>query len=210
MATRRRRRCWLRRASTASIRRSTSGLPYDPAQARRLLAEAGYPDGFETGMDCPNDRYVNDEAICEEVVAMLAKVGIAVRLDAQNRADFFAKIMPPGLKTSFFLLGWTPALRDAQNVLVSLAATRNLAAHEGDFNIAGYSNPRLDALLGRAAVDTDRGSRLALLRQALAVVRDDVAYIPLHQQNLVWAARDGVTVVQRADDSFPLRYVRMK
>ncbi len=184
-------------------------LPYDPAMARRLLAAAGYGGGFETGMDCPTDRYVNDEAICTAVAAMLGKVGITVHLHAQNRADFFAKIMPPGLDTSFFLLGSTAATYDAQNVLFTLAATRNPKTHAGDFNIAGYSNPKLDALLARIQVESDRGARRALLRHALALVQNDIAYIPLHQQNVLWATRTGVQLVQRADDTFPLRYVRL-
>jgi peptide/nickel transport system substrate-binding protein len=184
-------------------------LAYDPPAARRLLAAAGYPEGFETGMDCPNDRYVNDEAICEEVVAMLAKIGIKVQLLAQDRADFFAKVLPPARKSSFFLLGWTPASYDAQSVLVDLLATPNLATHVGDFNVSGYSNPALDALIARLQTEMDPAARSRLLGQGLAMVKDDIPYIPLHQQNVVWAVRKGVTLVQRADDTFPLRYVRM-
>jgi peptide/nickel transport system substrate-binding protein len=184
--------------------------PYDPVEARRLLAEAGFPTGFETGLDCPTDRYVNDEAICEEVVAMLAKIGITVRLHAQGRADYFAKIMSPKAPSSFFLLGRMPATDDALSVLIDLAATRNGSTHAGEFNVAGYSNPALDTLIARAQGESDRPARLALLRQALALVRDDVAYLPLHQQDVVWAVRDGVELVQRADDIFPLRFVRIK
>jgi peptide/nickel transport system substrate-binding protein len=184
--------------------------PYDPVQARRLLAEAGFPNGFETGMDCPTDRYVNDEAICEEVVAMLAKIGVTVRLHAQSRAAFFAKITSPKVPSSFFLLGRAPATYDALNVLIDLAATRNGPAHMGEYNVAGYSNPELDALIARAQSETDRPARLAVLRRALALVKDDVAYLALHQQDVVWAARDGVELVQRPDNSLPLRYVRLK
>ena len=100
--------------STARSMRARSTIR---RQAQRLLAAAGYPDGFETGMDCPTDRYVNDEAICAEVVAMLARIGIKVHLLAQDRARFFAKIMPPtpsGMKTSFFLMGWTAQSYDAR------------------------------------------------------------------------------------------------
>lgn len=187
--------------------------PYDPARARRLLAAAGYPNGFETGMDCPTDRYVNDEAVCAEIVSMLAKVGVKVRLLAQNRARYFAKIMPPasaGMKTSFYLMGWTAQSFDAQSVLVNLAATRDPAQQLGQFNVAGYSNPALDALVARIRAETDPAARLDLLRDALALVKDDTAYIPLHRQDVVWAARDTVELVQRGDNTFPLRFVRMK
>ncbi len=184
--------------------------PYDPALARRLLVEAGFATGFATGMDCPTDRYVNDEAICEEIVAELAQLGVKVELHAEDRADFFAKIMPPGRKTSFFLLGWAPASDDAGSALADLAATRDPAARQGDFNVAGYSNPALDRLVARVRVETDLRERRALLRQALAIVKDDLAYLPLHRQNILWAVRAGIDLVQRPDDSFALRYVRMK
>ena len=183
---------------------------FDPALARRLLAEAGFAKGFETGMDCPNDRYVNDEAICEEIVAQLAKIGVTVKLLAQDRADFFAKIMSPQLETSFFLLGWTPAADDAEGTLVQLAATRVPAQHQGDFNIAGYSNPALDRLVAEIRTEADPLRRRTLLRRALKLVKDDVAYLPLHRQDILWAVRDGVELVQRPDDTFPLRYVRMR
>jgi peptide/nickel transport system substrate-binding protein len=185
-------------------------VPYDPAAALRLLAEAGYPDGFDTGMDCPTDRYVNDVAICQAVVAMLAKVKIKVHLVTQNRADFFAKVLPPSMGSSFFLMGWTPANYDALNMLINVAATRNDATHSGDFNSSGYSNPALDALIAKVPLEADRAKRLLLLRQALALLKDDYAFIPLHQQNVVWATRANIELVQRADNSFPLRYVRMK
>ncbi len=183
---------------------------YDPALARRLLAEAGFAQGFTTGMDCPTDRYVNDEAICEEVVAELAALGVKVELNALSRADFFAQIMPPGRKTSFFLLGWEPVSDDAEGTLVNLAASHDPAAHEGEFNAAGYSNPALDRLVASLRTETDPAARRTLVRRALALVKDDMPYLPLHRQNILWAVRDGIELVQRPDDSFPLRYVRVK
>ena len=185
-------------------------LPYDPAAARSLLAEAGFPNGFALGMDCPNDRYVNDEAICGAIVAMLAKIGVKLRLNAETRGKFFAKLLEPGYEASFFLMGWTPANREALDALVNLVATRNKDAHQGDANFGGYSNPELDALIRRTTAETDLGKRLDLIRQALALARDDIAAIPLHQQDLVWAARDNVELVQPPDGSFPLRYVQVK
>jgi peptide/nickel transport system substrate-binding protein len=182
---------------------------YDPARAKTLLVEAGFPDGFATGMDCPDDRYVNDEAICQEVVAMLARVGVKVDLLAQTRSRFFEKLMPPVAKTSFYLMGWTPSLMDAESVLANLAETRTGAAHEGTFNFGGYSNRALDALIARIRTETEPAARRRLLRQALVLVKDDWAYVPLHRQNVVWAMRAGVSLVQPADTSFPLRFVRL-
>jgi peptide/nickel transport system substrate-binding protein len=184
-------------------------LPYDPAAARRDLAEAGWGQGFAVPMDCPNDRYLNDEAICEEVAAMLMKIGVAVDLHVAPRTRFFAKLLDTRIGSSFYLMGWTPATYDAQAALINLAATRDGDAHAGEFNIGGYSNPALDALLGRIAVETDGVRRLSLLREALGLVKDDVVYVPLHQQAVVWAVREGVDLVQPADDGIALRYVQV-
>ncbi len=183
---------------------------FEPADARRLLAEAGYPEGFFLDMDCPTDRYVNDEAICQEVVAMLAKVDVHVRLNAKPRAQFFDKIFDPGWRSSFYLLGWNASSYDAFNALDNLAATRSASQHQGGYNIGGYSNPDLDLLLAEIQAGADPVKRRDLLVQALTLVKDDFAYIPLHQQDLVWAARDNIELAQPPDGSFSLRYVRVK
>jgi peptide/nickel transport system substrate-binding protein len=185
-------------------------LPFDPAAAKALLAEAGYPHGFSLGMDCPNDRYLNDEAICDSVVAMLAKVGVKARLAAQTRGKFFAKLMTPSQGSSFFLLGWLPATYDALEALINLAATPDKDAHRGDANFGGFSDPVLDRLITQIASVTDGAKRIELLHRALALAKEDIAYIPLHQQDLVWAARDNVELVQQGDGTFPLRYVQVR
>jgi peptide/nickel transport system substrate-binding protein len=184
--------------------------PYDPVAARKLLAEAGYPSGFEVGMDCPNDRYVNDEQICQAVVAMLARIGVKVNLNAQTRAKFFAKVNEPRYETSFYLLGWTPATYDAHNALIALTNTRTREKNAGLFNNGGYSNAKVDELIGKIQVETDKATRNRLITEALQTVKDDFGYIPLHQQVVVWAARDNVDLVQGADNYFQLRFVKMK
>jgi peptide/nickel transport system substrate-binding protein len=182
-------------------------LPLDPEGARRLLAEAGYPNGFGVTLDCPNDRYVNDEAICTAAVAMLARIGVRVTLAAQTRARFFAEVNAPRYNTSFYLLGWTPATVDAHDVLFNLLGTRD--GTRGVFNNGGYSNPRLDALMDRIQVETDAEKRQEMIGEAGRMVRDDVAYIPLHQQQIVWAARGNVEIVQTADNYIQLRWARV-
>ena len=87
------------------------------ADAKKLLADAGYPNGFGVTLDCPNDRYVNDEAICQAVTAMLARIGVKVTLNAQTRLKYFAEISNPDYHTSFYMLGWTPNTYDALNSL---------------------------------------------------------------------------------------------
>jgi len=175
--------------------------------ARRLLTEAGYPNGFGVTLDCPNDRYVNDEAICTAVVSMLARIGVRVTLNAQTRVRFFAEVNGPRYNTSFYLLGWTPNTYDAQNALFNLAGTRD--GTRGVFNNGGYSNPRFDALVGQIEVETTPARRQELITQASRLLQEDVAYIPLHQQQVVWASRSNITLQQQADNGFPLRLVRV-
>jgi peptide/nickel transport system substrate-binding protein len=184
-------------------------LPYDPEAAKKLLAEAGYPNGFEIGMDCPNDRYINDEGICTAVVAMLAKIGVKVNANIQTRAKYFAKILGPGYNTSFFLLGWTPPTYDAHNMLINLMVKRT-GKGRGDYNSGGYSNPKIETLVDEIQSETDKEKRNAELHEALKIIKEDIATIPLHQQVLVWAARDNVELAQLADNYFALRYVIMK
>jgi peptide/nickel transport system substrate-binding protein len=183
---------------------------YDPQKAKQLLTEAGYPNGFELGMDCPNDRYVNDEAICQAVVAMLARVGVKVNLLAQTRLKYFAKINPPAYDTGFYMLGWTPVSYDALNAMAALMLTRDPKSGRGDFNNGGFSYPEIDMAADQIQIETDATKRLAEIDQVLKFVKDNYLYIPLHQQVVVWAARDTVEVAQRADNGFALRDVVVK
>jgi peptide/nickel transport system substrate-binding protein len=184
--------------------------PYDPAAAKKLLAEAGYPDGFEVGFDCPNDRYVNDEGICQAVVFMLARIGVKANLLAQTKARYFGKINAPRFDTSFYLLGWTPTPLDALNMLSELASTRSGDFHEGVYNDGGYSNPALDGLIKNIESELDGEKRNEQISQALSIVKDDYAYIPLHQQIVVWASRDNVDLAVLGNNDFQWRYVKLK
>jgi peptide/nickel transport system substrate-binding protein len=182
---------------------------YDPVVARQLLTAAGYANGFALTMDCPNDRYLNDTAICQAVVADLAKIGISVTLLAQPRSQYFPKLLDPARGSDFYLMGWRPANDDAIDALVNLAVTHNDVLHTGAFNVGGYSNRALDALVVRARYERVGKERAALLRAALAMVKDDQAYIPLHQADLVWAVHGAVEVMPRGDGSFALADVRV-
>ncbi len=179
----------------------------DPAKAKKLLTEAGYPDGFTIGMDCPNDRYVMDEQICTAIVSMLARVGIKVNLNAQTKSKYFAKTGSPKYDTDFYLLGWTPATYDANNALYALLGTRN--GQRGEVNNGGYSNPKLDSLIEQIGVEQDAKKRDAMIDEAAEIVQNDVADIPLHQQVIVWAMKKSVDVAQLADDNFPYRFIQM-
>ena len=180
--------------------------PYDPKKAKNLLAEAGYPKGFEVCMDCPNDRYVNDEQICQAAVSMLAKVGVKVNLKAQPKAQYFKKVL--SYDTEFYMLGWTPSSLDSWNCLYHLANTRKGPA--GKFNLGGYSNPKIDALTTKIYSETDIDKRNKMIKEAFDILKEDAGYIPLHQQALAWGKTDKIELKQRADNMFVFNYVNVK
>ena len=183
-------------------------LPYDPAGAKKLLAEAGYPDGFKICLDCPNNRYVNDEQICQAVTSMLAKVGVDVNLKAVPKAQFFKKIM--AFDTDFYLLGWTPSSFDSWNVLYNLVDTYDKKSGRGKFNFGKYSNAKIDKLTDLILSETDLDKRNLMIKEAYQILNDEVGYIPMHQQALAWAKKDSIDLVQRADNQFVLNYVIVK
>jgi peptide/nickel transport system substrate-binding protein len=176
---------------------------FDPDEAKKLLTEAGYPDGFEVTMDCPNDRYVNDAAICQAVVGMLARIGVRVNLLAQPKAQYFAKVLKPGgFQTSFYLLGWTPATLDSQNVLYDIMGCRDdPKSSRGEANLGGYCNKNMDAIADKVLLETDTTKRDLLIKQAFEIAAKDYGYIPLHQQALAWGVSKKLKVVQRADNA---------
>ncbi len=179
-------------------------LPHDPEASKKLLAEAGYPGGFEVKMNCPNDRYVNDGEICQAVAGMLARVGVKVNLEAESKATYFPKIL--SRNTSFYLLGWTPGTYDSHNPLFALMATPG-AGGQGQFNLGSYSNPKLDELTGRIASETDQSKRNAMITEAFRIHSDDIGHLPLHQQALAWGMKKNVSLVQLADNFNPFKYV---
>jgi peptide/nickel transport system substrate-binding protein len=173
-------------------------LPFDLKQAKQLLTEAGYPNGFEVGLDCPNNRYINDEEICLAVAAMLAKVDIKVKVTALPRATYFPKIEK--LDTSFYMLGWGGAVTDAQTTLDPVLRSYDPGTGKGFFNYGRYSNPKLDALIDAAAVELNVDKRKELIREALAEHNANVHHVPLHRQVIPWAMRSNVHVIHRADN----------
>ncbi len=185
-------------------------LALDRGKAKLLLSDAGYPDGFEVAMDCPNNRYVNDESICLAVVSMLAKVGVKVNLNAQPKAKYFGKVLAPKLDVSFYLLGWTPGSFDSWNPLYNLHGCYDESLGQGKFNLGGYCNPAVDALTVKILSETDAAKRGAMIKEAWAMTIEDIAYIPLHQQAVAWGVRDNVELKQRADNVFDWRHVMVK
>ncbi len=180
----------------------------DIAKAKQLLADAGYPQGFEVTLDCSNDRYVNDEAICSAIGAMMARVGVKVDVYARTKVKYFTDVNYPIYKTSFYMLGWTPSTYDAQNAFTNLLHSRGPGI--GLNNVAGYSNALVDKLTDEMTTELDPAKRQAEINQAAKQVQDDFGYIPLHQQTIVWASKQNIDVTQPPDDTIPMRWVTVK
>ena len=182
-------------------------VPVDAEGAKKLLAEAGYPAGFEFSLDCPNNRYVNDEEICQALVGMWARVGLKVKLNAQPMASFISKIQK--LDHSAYMLGWGVATFDANYTLQSLMRTKTTGA-DGSFNLGRISDAKLDALIDAAKTETDVKKRDTLLHDALVLTRDNFYYVPLHHQLRPWAMKKNVTTVYKSDDRPEARYARIE
>ena len=183
--------------------------PHDPKMSKKLLAEAGYPNGFSVTLDCPNDRYVNDEQICQAVVPMLARIGIKISLNAQTKGLHFDKIgKRTGNNTSFYMLGWTPGTYDGLNPLVNLMTTKGEGS--GTWNAGRYSNPKVEALTQKIAVELNQGKRLKMIREAMRIHKEDFGHLPLHQQALAWGISTKVSLKQAPNDAVYLRYIKVK
>ncbi|MDJ1006991.1 MAG: ABC transporter substrate-binding protein [Paracoccaceae bacterium] len=179
---------------------------YDPEAARALLAEAGYADGFGFGLMCPNDRYPNDEAVCQAITAMLAQVGIEAELNAMPVSNYWPELRADNF--DMYLLGWSPGgSLDHEHPLRFLASTPNEEKRLGSWNFGGYSNARLDELLPMILAEIDPAARQAMLDEVTAIYQGEHAYVPLYVQPLVWGTRDNIELTQRPDNFFILRWV---
>jgi peptide/nickel transport system substrate-binding protein len=172
-------------------------LRHDPTAAKKLLAEAGYPNGFELGLLCPNDRYVNDERICTAIAGMFAKVGVKVRLSTLPRAQFFQQV--DQLNITMHLYGWGGAAIDPGFTLTPVLHHRD-GKGKGDFNSGRFDDPGLDKLIDGIAVELDPAKRRAMMLDAFIRVRENVYTIPLHRQMIPWVVRANVKVVHRPDN----------
>ncbi len=172
-------------------------VPYDVARAKALLAQAGYPDGFETQLLCPNNRYVNDERICTALAAMWAKAGVRVSLSLLPRAQFLQRVDQTDF--AIHLYGWGGAPTDPALTLGPILHSYD-GKGWGDFNSGRNKDAELDRLIEAADVEMDASRRQALIREALERARRQVYVIPLHRQVIPWAARQGVKVEHRPDN----------
>jgi peptide/nickel transport system substrate-binding protein len=179
----------------------------DPARARKLLAEAGYADGFELTLDCPNDRYVNDQAICIAVAAMLGRVGVKVRVDARPKTIYFQKI--ERLDTSMYLLGWGGGTTDAQSLLDPIVHRPDARTQKGGYNYGRVGDEQLDALIDAAGTEMNVPRRTQLLADAQRRTLARHYVLPIHRQMITWAARSNVTPVVMPDNAVRAQWIRI-
>ena len=171
---------------------------FDPDGAKKLLAEAGYPDGFAITLHGPNDRYVNDDQICQAVAQMLSRIGIQMRVESLPSAVFFSRANK--LEFSLMLVGWAPDTAEASSPLKAQLATYDAKKGMGTANRGRYSNPKLDALLEQGLATVDDAKREKLLQQATETGINDLGIIPLHHQVNLWGVRKGLVYTPRTDE----------
>lgn len=180
--------------------------PYDLERARTLLKEAGYADTLQFTLDCPNNRYINDEAICQAVLGMWAKAGVKASLNAMPRATYFPKVQ--SRDTSVYLFGWGVPTFDAMYSLQSLIRSKGEGA-DGSYNLGDYENKEVDALIDAIKVETDVALRDAGIHKVLTIHANEFGHIPLHDQVIPWAMGKKVNVVHRADNRLVAEWVKI-
>ncbi|MEO0485717.1 MAG: ABC transporter substrate-binding protein [Pseudomonadota bacterium] len=178
----------------------------DMEAAKALMAEAGYGDGFSIRLDCPNDRYINDEAICQAAVGMLGQIGVTVNLDAKPKAQHFPLITNG--ETDFYMLGWGVPTYDSEYIFNFLVHGRE--SDIGTWNGTGFDNDDIDAMIKTLASNTDLDDRNATIASIWRTVQDEVLYIPIHHQVLNWGMADGVGIEVDPEDQPKVKYFTMK
>ncbi len=182
-------------------------MTFDPEAARRKLAEAGYAEGFGLGLTCPNDRYVNDERVCQAVAAMWSRVGVRTTVQSETTAVWSRRTA--NADVSAFMLGHAALpLAEVYSTLAEVIHSRTATA--GGLNYGRYSNAEVDRLIDQVAEDADPAARARAVKEAFRLEKEDVGTIPLHQQPLTWAARKGVSMRQAPDNFFRLWLVRVE
>jgi peptide/nickel transport system substrate-binding protein len=171
---------------------------FDADGARKLLAEAGYPDGFGLTLHGPNDRYVNDDQIAQAIAQMLARIGIATKVETMPSSIYFSRANK--LEFSLMLVGWGSDTAEASSPLKALLATFNRDKGMGQANRGRYSSAKMDGLLDQALATVDDAKREKLLQQATEVAMSELGIISLYHQENVWASRRGLTYTPRADE----------
>ena len=180
--------------------------PYDPAAAKALLAEAGFPNGLRIALHGPNDRYVNDARIIQAIGQMWQRIGVQTEVDPMPWTAYVSQANKQAFAA--FLFGWGTATAEASDALIAQLATFDPAKGWGAANRGRYSNPALDALITQAVGTADDATREKLLQQATRLAMDDVGLIPLHIQKNIWATRAGLTYEPSVGEGLQLADVK--
>lgn len=165
---------------------------YDLNKARQLMKEAGYENGFSVTMMAPNNRYVNDEKIAQAVASMLAKINIKVDLKTLPKAQYWPEF--DARAADIMMIGWHADTEDSANFTEFLTMCPNQETGKGQYNSGNYCNPKVDDLITRSSSETDPEKRKAMLQEVEQILYDDAAFVPLHWQNLAWAAAANVDI----------------
>ena len=165
---------------------------FDVAKARELMAEAGYENGFNVSMMCPNNRYVNDYKICEAAAAMLAQIKITVDLTTIPKAQYWPKYDERA--ADIMMIGWHADTEDSANFFEFLNMTPDADTGKGQYNSGGYSNAKVDEMTIASLTETDQDKRAKDMQEIEQILYDEAAFVPLHWQDLAWAARKGVDI----------------
>jgi peptide/nickel transport system substrate-binding protein len=178
----------------------------DKKKAMKLLADAGYEDGFSATLQCPNDRYINDEAICQAAVGMLNQIGLDISLESKPKSIHFADLQNGEL--DFYMLGWGVPTMDSHYVFHYLVESRT--EEGGAWNHANFSNAEVDANIKAMPSETDLKKRDKMIADVWKVVQDEVVYLPLHHQVLNWAMKDNIEFDVQGEDQPHFMYMTFK
>lgn len=179
---------------------------YDVAAAKKLMADAGYPNGFGVTLNCPNDRYINDEGICQAAVGMFGQIGIKVTLDAKPKAQHFPLIK--NRETDFYMLGWGVPTFDSEYIFNFLVHTSTDKL--GSWNGTRYSNPDLDAKIVSLASETNLDARNKTIAEIWDTVKGEVLYLPIHHQVLNWGMKSGIDFPVQPEDQPHFKFLKYK
>ena len=179
-------------------------MEYDPAEAKKLLEEAGYGDGFKMTIHGPNDRYINDAKIAEAIGQMLTRIGIETAVETMPRSVYFKRASRGGEgdlpEFSFILVGWGAGSGEASSPLKSLIHSYDKDRGFGASNRGRHADPETDKLIEDALATVDDAKRQDLLAKATERAMENVAIIPLHYQVNTWAAKKGISYPARTDE----------
>lgn len=162
---------------------------YDIAKAKELLAEAGYPDGFEIDFTCTNNRVPGDAVVCEALAQMWSRLGLKVNAQALNGTVFF----PAAARQEYTMTmsAWGTLTGEAAYTYGALVHTKDDEKGFGNFNRTGYSNPEFDKVFGEGTQTLESDARKKLYEEASVIAMEDRALIPTVILQSVWAAKAG-------------------